>query len=191
VSQTATGGVVGQSALRSSSAHEEPTTAVFRCTAAGGGCLGAPARANGFSPGGLQGSSAGELTAEPRAKNFFPPGAEVSHPGGRPRKYDREALLEAFEAYIAATDIPIVAEFSWRQDVTREVLYQWPEFRHTLAMCLTKKEAQLERKALYNEINVSMAIFSLKQLGWSDRTEQTHRGDAFAPIILSETAARL
>jgi hypothetical protein len=116
---------------------------------------------------------------------------KLPHPGGRPRKYDREALLEAFEAYIAATEIPIVAEFSWRQDVTRESLYQWPEFRHALAMCLTKKEAQLERKALYNEINVSMAIFSLKQLGWSDRVRQTHRGDAFAPIIISETAARL
>jgi hypothetical protein len=64
-----------------------------------------------------------------------------------------------------------------------------PELRYR--QCLTKKEAQLERKALYNEINVSMAIFSLKQLGWSDRTEQTHRGDAFAPIIISETAARL
>jgi hypothetical protein len=36
-----------------------------------------------------------------------------------------------------------------------------------------------------------MAIFSLKKLGWSDRAEETHRGDEFVPIIISETAARL
>jgi hypothetical protein len=45
--------------------------------------------------------------------------------------------------------------------------------------------------SIYNQINTRQAIFSLKQLGWSDRAEQTHRGDAFAPIIISETAARL
>jgi hypothetical protein len=60
-----------------------------------------------------------------------------------------------------------------------------------LAPTLSAAIGELERKALYNEINTSMAIFSLQQLGWSDRAEQTHRGDAFAPIIISETAARL
>jgi hypothetical protein len=54
-----------------------------------------------------------------------------------------------------------------------------------------KKEANLEIMSIYNQINTRQAIFSLKQLGWSDRAEQTHRGDAFAPIIISETAARL
>jgi hypothetical protein len=54
-----------------------------------------------------------------------------------------------------------------------------------------KKEAAIEHKALLDEIKVPMATFSLKQLSWSDRAEQTHRGDAFAPIIMSETAARL
>jgi hypothetical protein len=45
--------------------------------------------------------------------------------------------------------------------------------------------------ALYNQINTRQAIFSLKQLEWTDRGEQTLKGDAFAPIIISETAARL
>jgi hypothetical protein len=52
-------------------------------------------------------------------------------------------------------------------------------------------QANLALKSLYGEINVRVAIFSLKQLGWSDRAEQTHRGDAFAPIVISETADRL
>jgi hypothetical protein len=34
---------------------------------------------------------------------------------------------------------------------------------------------------LRNEVNTVGAIFSLKQLGWSDRTEQTHRTEIARP----------
>ena len=47
--------------------------------------------------------------------------------------------------------------------------------------------------ALYNQINVRMAIFALKQLGWTDRTEQTLHGDKHAPVqfIVSEDTLKL
>jgi len=34
-----------------------------------------------------------------------------------------------------------------------------------------KKEAQLEKLGAFNVINSTMAIFSLKQLGWRDKQE--------------------
>jgi hypothetical protein len=118
--------------------------------------------------------------------------ARERKPGvGRPRGHDRAALAAAFLAYIENTAIPIIAEFAYQHGVSKSVLYDWEEFADLLKLCTTKKEAALERAALENRINPSVAIFSLKQLGWSDRTEQTHRGDASAAIIISETAARL
>jgi hypothetical protein len=46
--------------------------------------------------------------------------------------------------------------------------------------------------ALAGEINVSTRSSSLKQLGWSDRPEQTVHGDKSAPIrfVVSEKVAR-
>jgi hypothetical protein len=96
----------------------------------------------------------------------------MPHPGGRPRKYDRESLLEEFLAYIEATDIPIIAEFASQQGVPRGLLYDWPEFSAQVKSCIDTKEAQLERKALAGEINVAMAIFSLQQLGCTDRASR-------------------
>jgi hypothetical protein len=55
------------------------------------------------------------------------PVVKLPHPGGRPRIYDREALLEAFEAYIETTDIPIVVEFTTQAGITRDLIYSWPE----------------------------------------------------------------
>lgn len=99
---------------------------------------------------------------------------------GRPRIYDRNELAKAMQQYIEATDIPIIAEFAHKNGVLRELLYDWPEFSTLLKRCTEKKEAALERKALAGEINVSMAIFSLKQLGWSDKQETKHSGQVVA-----------
>jgi hypothetical protein len=100
---------------------------------------------------------------------------------GRPRQYDRADLARQFEAYIEATEIPIVAEFASQRGVPRFLLYDWPEFSTLLKNCTDKKEAALERKALAGEINVVMAIFGLKQLGWSDRVESTYKAALAKP----------
>ena len=103
----------------------------------------------------------------------------------RPRQYDRKALAAEFTKYIEQTDIPIIARFASNNDVTRELLYQWAEFLTLLKRCTDKKEAALEEMALNGLVNVSMAIFSLKQLGWTDRNESTLRGDPTAPVALN------
>ena len=97
-------------------------------------------------------------------------------PAGRPREYDREALAVEFEKYISETEIPIVAEFSAKHWITKDLVYDWPEFSSLIKSCTFKKEAALERQMLKNKINVTAAIFSLKQLGWSDKQEHKHSG---------------
>lgn len=101
----------------------------------------------------------------------------------RPREYDREALAHAFEQYISDTELPIVAEFAYLNDVPRETLYTWDEFQTLLKRCIAKKEAALERGMYAEDINVTAAIFSLKQLGWKDKIE--HSGDKNAPVALN------
>ena len=66
-------------------------------------------------------------------------------------------------------DIPIIAEFCYKNKISRQRLYEFDELTDVMELIIAKKEAQLERQALKNEIDHSMAIFSLKQLGWSDR----------------------
>lgn len=87
---------------------------------------------------------------------------------GRPRRSNRDELLEKFKLYIKNTEIPIAKEFCVDNDVLYTTLWEWDEFKETIKKCSQKKEAKLERAALENRINHGMAIFSLKQLGWKD-----------------------
>ena len=84
---------------------------------------------------------------------------------GRPKK-DRGDLLQRLERYISETPIPIVAEFAYLNDVRRTLLYElYPD---TIKKLIDKKESALERGGLNKTIDKTMAIFSLKQLGWRD-----------------------
>lgn len=107
----------------------------------------------------------------------------------RPRTYDREALARAFEEYIETEEIPIAAEFAASNGFSKGLLYDWPEFSDLVKKCASKKEAALERGMLTNKINVTGAIFSLKQLGWKDKIE--HSGDKDSPVSFSVADGRL
>lgn len=111
-------------------------------------------------------------------------------PAGRPREYDREAIAEAFAKYIEETEIPIVAEFAVSQGLFKQFIHDNEEFHDLVRKCTTKKESALERQSLKGGVNVTMAIFSLKQLGWSDRQDVTHKGDAMAPLVISPAAGK-
>lgn len=109
---------------------------------------------------------------------------------GRPKKYTDEIIEQirlAMEVYIQSVDIPIVAEFAYQNHIPRFKLYEFAEnseeFQYTIKGLIDKKEAQLERLALTKEINPTMAIFSLKQLGWRDVTETEHSGSVGVSII--------
>lgn len=80
-------------------------------------------------------------------------------------------LLEKLDAYIDSSDIPIVAEFCYLNRVPKQRLYELEELADSLKMLICKKEANLEKGLLGNVLNPTGAVFSLKQLGWSDRQE--------------------
>lgn len=96
---------------------------------------------------------------------------------GRPPKVNIEDLLADVDAYIASANPPIVAEFAHRHNITRQYLYELAD-RHrangdrrlsdAIKGISEAKEVKLEKGALTGDYNSPMAIFSLKQLGWSD-----------------------
>lgn len=98
--------------------------------------------------------------------------------GGRPIEIDRAKLVADLAKYIDETDIPIIAEFAYRHGLNRSSIYEITEVSDALKKLIAKKEAALERLMLSGKPNVAAgAIFSLKQLGWSDRTEVKHSGE--------------
>lgn len=69
------------------------------------------------------------------------------------------------------TPIPILKEFCYQNDIPSNHIYDHKEFTESIKTLIDKKEAQLEREALSGKIDKTMAIFSLKQLGWSDKQD--------------------
>lgn len=110
---------------------------------------------------------------------------------GRRKTYDRKLIARAFERYIAETEIPIAAEFAASVGCSKYHIYDTEDYADLLAHCFSKKEAALERLCLAGKINPAMAIFSLKQMGWSDRHETTVKGDKAHPLQIMNTDARL
>lgn len=102
----------------------------------------------------------------------------------RPTEYTEEVtteIINKLEEYIANTDIPIFSEFCYKNKYSREYLYElsrreepiYKTLSYSIKNCAVKKEAALERGGLNNSINTTMAIFSLKQLGWKDKQDIT------------------
>lgn len=107
-------------------------------------------------------------------------------PAGRPRKYSKqflEDLAKEFEKYIDNTEIPIIAEFAYQHNVSHQFFYDYDEFSALLKKARNKKIAQLEKLALEGKINVTMAIFSLKQLGWTDKKDIDLQGSMVFKVV--------
>jgi len=99
---------------------------------------------------------------------------------GRPLIYTEEKLNEiekAIEDYTDSTDIPILAEFAYLNDIRRTTLYDHKELSNAIKRLIDKKEFTLEKKAMEGETNSTFAIFSLKQMGWRDKQEIEHTVD--------------
>ena len=101
----------------------------------------------------------------------------------RPKKYTKKYLKEVailINEYVDKSAIPVLAECAFELGHHRQFFYQHddcPEFLDAVKRLLTKKEARLEIGGLSGKLNVSMSIFSLKQLGWSDKADVTVRND--------------
>lgn len=98
---------------------------------------------------------------------------------GRKPKYTPEqinTLCTQLEDYINNTNIPSIQGFCYKYNITRQTLYDYEQFSTLKERLINKKESVIEEWALKNKINATMAIFSLKQLGWSDKQEIAHSG---------------
>ncbi|MFA5378478.1 MAG: terminase small subunit [Dehalococcoidia bacterium] len=102
----------------------------------------------------------------------------------RPKKYTDKlisVMAKRLEKYIDETDVPIIKEFAHTNHISSQRLYEFEktneEFSEAIKRLRDKKEAQLEKLGLLNVINPTMAIFSLKQMGWKDRKEIAHEGE--------------
>lgn len=83
--------------------------------------------------------------------------------------------------YTENTDIPILKEFCYKNKIHSKYIYELADkcikknndyrLNDSIKELIEKKETQLEKLSLTGQINVSQAIFSLKQLGWKDRKD--------------------
>lgn len=105
---------------------------------------------------------------------------------GRPRKHDIKKLLDAVDPYLESTPLPIVAEFALQNGITKSYLYELakmekeagrPELSTAIKRISDTKQVVLEKGALLGKFNSSMAIFSLKQMGWRDAPEETEKNE--------------
>jgi len=105
----------------------------------------------------------------------------MTHPGGRPLKFESVEQLESMiEEYFTNCDIEkkpyTITGLALWLDTSRETLINYeerPEFFDTIKRAKVKCENWVEEGALMNRINATSAIFNLKNnYGWKDKTEQ-------------------
>jgi hypothetical protein len=111
-------------------------------------------------------------------------------PAGTPDIWTPEYIAMVsgeLETYIRATKCPMVSEFCYMHGVHKQRLSEITELASLRDWLICKKEAYLEKAglALTKEHGgrASFIIFSLKQLGWKDKTEVEHSGNIQFPKV--------
>lgn len=94
-------------------------------------------------------------------------------------KYVQDEMVDKLNDYtdtcIRKKKVPILKEvvvkMGWNYDyvMTLERKEGWEELREAINRLVNTKEYMLERLALDGKITNTMAVFSLKQLGWKDQ----------------------
>ena len=102
-------------------------------------------------------------------------GEKMAKKRGRPPKVHIEDLINDADAYIESANPPILAEYAHLHGITRQYLYELANGNKDLSDTIKKiseaKEIKLEKYALNGIYQPTMAIFSLKQLGWKDSAD--------------------
>lgn len=96
--------------------------------------------------------------------------------------YDVNKMCEKMDEYIdecnANNDIPVLKEccllngWCYEYVVNMRNRPENEKLAQSIRRILDWKEVKLEKGALKGELNHTMAIFSLKQLGWRDKQEE-------------------
>lgn len=94
-------------------------------------------------------------------------------------------LVKKLQRYIEETDVPIVAEFAYKNNIPRQRLYDIPAFHELMQNLIAKKEANLEKGGLSGQLNPTITKFSLMQLGWKQKIENELTGKGGKPLFES------
>lgn len=90
--------------------------------------------------------------------------------------YNVNEIIEKIDKYIEETELPIFKEVcylnNWNSRYLWELASKNEELTDTIKKLTDKKEVELEKGGLSGKYVSTMAVFSLKQLGWKDRYEK-------------------
>lgn len=93
----------------------------------------------------------------------------------RPKTGKYDNLKKDIEEYTNKTEYPILKELCYQKHYNYDYVMQLQRKDEGLAQSikelLYKKEAYLEREGIKGNIAQTMAVFTLKQLGWKDVIE--------------------
>lgn len=111
------------------------------------------------------------------------------------RKMSISELTAAAIQYADTAPIPIVKEFALQVGYPYTYLYELaakhPTFHAALRRIVDQKEIILEKGALTGALDRSMAIFSLKQIGWRDQPPAEKSDEKLDALLRSiDEAAR-
>ncbi len=82
-----------------------------------------------------------------------------------------EVIRVKFREYIENTSLPIISEFAYEIDVSKQIFYDHEELRPLTERATLKKVAAYERSMVTDTLEVAACIFALKQHGWKGRQE--------------------
>lgn len=88
-------------------------------------------------------------------------------------KYDN--LIQDIVEYTNNTEYPILKELCYQKHYNYDYIMQMQrgneELSQSIKELLYKKETHLEREGIKGNLAQTMAVFTLKQLGWRDQIE--------------------
>ena len=93
----------------------------------------------------------------------------------RPKTGKYNNLIKDIVEYTNNTEYPILKELCYQKHYNYDYIMQMQrdneELSQSIKELLYKKEAYLEREGIKGNLAQTMAVFTLKQLGWRDTIE--------------------
>lgn len=106
----------------------------------------------------------------------------------RPKTGKYDNIVENIIEYTKNTEYPILKEvcflYNYNYDTVMKMQRDNEELMQSIKQLLNKKEAYLEREGIKGTINPTMAVFTLKQLGWRDKPKEEEEKNVKNGIIV-------
>ena len=97
----------------------------------------------------------------------------------RPKTGKYDNLIDDIIEYTENTEYPILKELCYLKHYNYDTVMKMQrdniDLMQSIKELLYKKESYLEREGIKGNIAQTMAVFTLKQLGWRDQVEVEHK----------------